>query len=195
MRIIGGKFRSRNLQAPKGKHTRPTSSRLRGMFFDICQGLVEGESFLDVFAGAGAMGLEAISRGAADAVFIEKNKSALSCIRNNAALLGVENQIKIFCGDAIDMLLLLAKKGKCFPMIYVDPPYKTVCQWRGQEFLYSELVLKIIDEKGILQEDGVLFLEEASLVDLAGQSLCNLVMRDKRACGSTMLWHYEHALS
>ena len=192
MQIVGGKFRSRKLQAPKGGGTRPTSGRLRATLFDICQSSIEGSIFLDVFAGAGAMGLEALSRGAERAVFVEKAKPAISCIRRNVQLLEVEKQVEILNGDVFDVLLRLVKQKRQFSIIYVDPPYRTSCQWKGKTLLYSEAVLKIIDEYNLLLPSGLLFLEEAKGQEIDEESLSSLVLHDSRAYGVSMLRRYKH---
>ncbi|MFT4552812.1 MAG: 16S rRNA (guanine966-N2)-methyltransferase [Chlamydiales bacterium] len=192
MQIIGGKFRSRRLQAPKGSTTRPTSGRLRATLFDICQSYIEGSSFLDVFAGGGAMGLEAISRGADKAVFVEKAKGAISCIRKNVQLLEAEKQVEILSGDVLDVLPRLEKQGRKFSIIYVDPPYEQMCRWKGNTLLYSEAVLKIIDEYDLLSPSGVLFLEEAKGQVFDEESLSSLVLLSSRNYGVSMLRQYQH---
>lgn len=192
MQITGGKFRSRRLQAPKGKNTRPTSGRLRATLFDICQSYIEGSTFLDVFAGAGAMGLEAISRGAEKAVFVEKARPAISCIRKNVQLLEAEDQVEILSGDVLDVLPRLVKQGRQFSIIYVDPPYEQSCRWKGKTLLYSEAVLKIIDEYGLLSPSGVLFLEEAKGQVFDDESLLSLELHGSRNYGVSMLRQYHH---
>ena len=92
LRILGGTFRNRLLKSPKGEQTRPTLAVMRKSVFDILQTQIEGAAFLDLYAGSGAMGLEALSRGASHATFVDANRFALSCIEDNICLLKVENQ-------------------------------------------------------------------------------------------------------
>ena len=89
LRIIGGKFKGRLIKTPKGEKTRPTSAILRKAVFDICQNQITDARFLDLFAGSGAMGLEALSRGASHATFVERDKHSVSCLKENLALLNL----------------------------------------------------------------------------------------------------------
>lgn len=147
LRIVGGLFRGRVLKSPKGPQTRPTTSMLREAFFNICAGWIEEARFLDLFAGSGAMGLEAISRGAAFATFIEKDGLAAQCIRENIALLQVEPQTQILALDAKRALTQLLSP---YDLIYIDPPYE-----KEVPELF-DLILK----KNLLAPRGLLFLEE-----------------------------------
>ena len=122
MRIIAGQYRGQRLKAPKGPQTRPTASRLREALFNICQNRIERARFLDLYAGSGAMGFEALSRGAESAVFIDAHKEAIQCIEANAASLQVQSQIQVFRGEAIATLAWLEKQGDPFDIIYADPP-------------------------------------------------------------------------
>src|ERR1700684_1624369 len=91
MRVIGGTYRSRRLIAPRGLATRPSSDRLRETLFNVLAPRIEGAIFLDLYAGSGAVGIEALSRGAAQAIFIEKAEPALHAIRTNLAALGIKD--------------------------------------------------------------------------------------------------------
>ena len=93
LRVLGGKFRGRLLQSPRGSQTRPTTSMLRKAVFDILQNSIEDFRFLDLFAGSGAMGIEALSRGAKHATFVESHKDALRCINANLATLKLEKEL------------------------------------------------------------------------------------------------------
>ncbi len=156
LRIIGGSFRNRPIHSPKGDQTRPTLAVLRKAVFDILQDAIIDVHFLDVFAGSGAMGLEAISRGAAQASFIENNRLALRCIESNIQQLGVKDQTRIYSADAVQTLKKLAKTGPRFDIVYIDPPYED----NIKEQLLSELLL-FLDTHPLLNPGGTLFLEEA----------------------------------
>lgn len=160
LRIISGLYKGHTIFAPNVFSTRPTSSRFREAFFNICQDRVDGCCFLDLFAGCGAMGIEAFSRGARAVSFIEFNKSALSSIRKNLSLFSLEKKAKIYPMDAIKALNLLKKKKERFSLIYCDPPYSL-----------SISLLKEILEIGLdlLEDDGRLFLEFGQ--DLSGFSI------------------------
>ncbi len=122
LRILSGAFKGRILKSPNEKTTRPTQGVLRSAVFNICQADLENATFLDLFAGSGAMGLEALSRGAKSSTFVEKDRKAAACIRENIALLGVSNRTEVF---SLDALTALHKMTKPFDIIYIDPPYDT----------------------------------------------------------------------
>jgi 16S rRNA (guanine966-N2)-methyltransferase len=129
MRIVGGRHRGRRLVAPQGLAVRPTSDRAREALFDIlshgslaASGLpFAGESVLDAFAGTGALGLEALSRGAARAVFIESGAEALAALRRNIAALGESERTRILPGDATRP----PRAGEACALVFLDPPYKS----------------------------------------------------------------------
>jgi 16S rRNA (guanine(966)-N(2))-methyltransferase RsmD len=123
LRIIAGKFKGRLLKTPKITSTRPTQGMLREAVFNICQHEVEKARFLDLFAGSGAMGIEALSRGASHATFIEQNRQAISCIRENISLLQLEQQATLIPTDAARALKILGKQEALFDLVYIDPPY------------------------------------------------------------------------
>jgi 16S rRNA (guanine(966)-N(2))-methyltransferase RsmD len=125
LRLIAGTFKGRLLKTPKGPSTRPTQGMLREAVFNICQNEIDSARFLDLFAGSGAMALEALSRGAAHATLVEQNRHALACIRENIAALQVEKQTTLIPYDANRALPLLTKQGALFDIIYIDPPYDT----------------------------------------------------------------------
>ncbi len=142
MRIIAGTYRSRILKSLKGSALRPTSDRLRETLFDVLGAAVEGSRFLDVFAGTGAVGIEAISRGAVRAVFIENHGPAATLIRRNLESLGVRSGFQILAEDALRGLTKLAGKrlprDAGFDFVFVDPPYAAGEQYdRVLQFLGS----------------------------------------------------------
>ena len=126
MRIAAGKFRGRNLIAPKGLTVRPTGGRVREALFDILlHGLdvpIEGALVLDVFAGAGALGLEALSRGAREAIFIEQAKPSLDAIAANIDALNIAGAARIVRADATD--LPRAQADAVASLVFMDPPYR-----------------------------------------------------------------------
>lgn len=120
LRIIAGRFKGRLLKTPKGSSTRPTQGMLREAVFNICQNEIEGAHFLDLFAGSGAMGFEALSRGAEHITLVEQNRFAVSCIKENIAVLDVESEVTLLPQDAARAL---ARFKTPFHIIYMDPPY------------------------------------------------------------------------
>ena len=123
MRIVGGRYRSRTLNAPKGTTTRPTLDQTREALFNILQGVVADARFLDLYAGSGAVALEAISRGAQNAVLCDSSRAACACIRGNIERLGCEAQARLLDMPDERALRLLAQEGAQFDLIYLDPPY------------------------------------------------------------------------
>jgi 16S rRNA (guanine966-N2)-methyltransferase len=118
MRVIAGEFRSRRLKSIPGLATRPTPDRLRETLFDILGSRVEGAVFLDAYAGTGAVGIEALSRGAASAIFIERSKAAEKVLRENLASLRIEDRALVALGAAAS-LIPRHKAG----IVFLDPPY------------------------------------------------------------------------
>ncbi len=128
MRIIGGRFKGRMLAAPKGRATRPTSDRAREAVFNILEHAdwsagLEGRRVLDLFAGAGALGLEALSRGAAFALFVETDETARGAIRANIEALGLFGTTRVHRRDATDLGAKPAGLGAPFDLVFLDPPY------------------------------------------------------------------------
>jgi 16S rRNA (guanine966-N2)-methyltransferase len=118
MRIIAGEFRSRRIKSLPGANTRPTPDRLRETLFDILQTRIAGATFLDGYAGTGAVGIEALSRGATHAWFLEKNRAALEVIRDNIASLGIERRAIVVPGPVV---LTIANHSA--HIVFLDPPY------------------------------------------------------------------------
>ncbi len=119
MRIIGGTLGGRRLRAPRGADTRPTADRVRESLFNIL-GPLDGARVLDLFAGTGALALEALSRGAASAVLVDKAAEPVRCIAENARALGVEDRARVVRADA---LAALSRLPGPFDLIFLDPPY------------------------------------------------------------------------
>lgn len=124
MRIIGGKYRSRTLQAPKGTETRPTLDQVREALFNILQGQIEGTVMLDLYGGSGAVALEAVSRGASAAVICDQSRDAVAVIRKNVAALACQDQVTVLQMKDMSALERLEKEEKTFDFIFLDPPYK-----------------------------------------------------------------------
>jgi 16S rRNA (guanine966-N2)-methyltransferase len=158
MFIIAGLYRRQRLLSPKSSQTRPTANRLREALFNICQQSIEGARFLDIFAGSGAMGLEAISRGAQSAAFIESHQEAIRCIEHNVAHLQVKDKVQILRGEAFAMLKRLEQQRQTFDIIYADPPYRTFVPNTSQ--FYSTQMIHWIDTHPLLASGGLLFVEE-----------------------------------
>lgn len=157
MRIIAGKYRGRRLKGPKGTALRPTGDRFRETLFDILGPGVEGSVVLDAFAGTGAVGLEALSRGAREVVFIESSPEASRLIRQNLAICGVSSGYRLLHQDAFSALRLLGREGFTADMSFLDPPY----EWEP----YRDL-LDIIFRMGIARGSSQCILEHHSKAPL-----------------------------
>jgi 16S rRNA (guanine966-N2)-methyltransferase len=130
MRVIAGSFRSRTLQAPAGLTTRPTSDRLRETLFNVLAPQIEGARFLDMYAGSGAVGIEALSRGAAEAVFVERAAAAVKVLRANLARLDIREGFRIAQGGAASFLRG-ADADTRFDLVFLDPPYDTAGEYEA----------------------------------------------------------------
>ncbi|MBP5154930.1 MAG: 16S rRNA (guanine(966)-N(2))-methyltransferase RsmD [Lachnospiraceae bacterium] len=123
MQVIAGSARRLQLMTVPGTDTRPTSSQIRETLFNILQPYVQGSRFLDLFAGSGAIGIEALSRGAAEAVFVENSRKAVACIGRNLAHTRLAEKARVLETSAVTALKRLAAQGACFDLIFLDPPY------------------------------------------------------------------------
>lgn len=131
MRIIAGEFRSRKLKSPPGDGTRPTPDRLRESLFSILMPRLEGAVFLDAYAGTGAVGIEAISRGARLGIFVEKNRVAAEVLKENLQTLKAGERSRVFTGKALDVL-----KHQQADIVFLDPPYDLADEYeRALEWL------------------------------------------------------------
>ena len=147
MRIISGKSRGTKLYSLEGQTTRPTLDRVKESLFNIIQNDIQGCVFLDLFAGSGAIGLEAASRGAEEVILCEKNKNAIEIIKKNIQKTHLEKQTKLY---EMSFENLLKKIDKKVDIIYIDPPYKT-------DFVYESI--KIINQKKLLNNEGIIIIE------------------------------------
>lgn len=161
MRVIAGKYRSRPLSAPPGRHTRPTSDRLRETLFNVLAPRIEGSIFLDLYAGSGAVGIEALSRGAQQAIFVEQAAPALKTIRANLSLLKIHSGYAIESASAAAALQRLAEQGGKIDLVFLDPPYE-----KSEEY---QLTLNLLGRAGnsLLAPDAVVIAEHAKRHQLA----------------------------
>jgi len=151
MRISAGEHRGRRLQGVKGKATRPTSDLLRQAVFNVLGAQIQGAQVLDLFAGTGSVGLEALSRGAASATFVERDRRAVETLRSNLANLNLTSHARVIAGDVLLALKRFEAAGETFDCIFLDPPYA------------GELAARCIE----ILADGVLLSENSALVTQA----------------------------
>ena len=188
MRVSGGLYKNYKLDVPKDRVVRPTSGKLRQTVFDICRHQIEGAFFLDLFAGSGAMGIEALSRGARHATFIENHCSALRVIKQNIARLNLNKQTTLLKVDALKGVKMLAKKGQVFNLIYIDPPYFS--NLRGDKRRDIEVILSLIDQNHLIDEAGSLFYEGCAMPEIPFP-LKHLFLKKKRKFGASYLFQFD----
>jgi 16S rRNA (guanine966-N2)-methyltransferase len=132
VRVIAGRYGGRRLKAPRGRSTRPTTDKVREALFSLL-GPIDGAQVLDLFAGTGALGIEALSRGAARAVFVERNPAALSALQANLEALDLhEPEAETRRGDALAALRTARERHETYDLLFVDPPYGDARAWEGK---------------------------------------------------------------
>jgi len=149
MRIIGGRSKGRVLASPKGQAIRPTSDRVKESIFNALQDKMAGKVVLDLFAGTGNLGIEALSRGAKKVIFVEKERQALGLIQRNLTQFGLEERSEILPRDVKRAIGILKQRGECFDLILMDPPYekglirKTLLELNSQQIYHKDSILVI----------------------------------------------------
>ncbi|MFL5981485.1 MAG: 16S rRNA (guanine(966)-N(2))-methyltransferase RsmD [Gaiellaceae bacterium] len=177
MRIIAGERKGHTIFAPRGRDTRPTSDRVRENVFNIVAPWVEGARVLDLYAGSGAMGLEALSRGAAAVVFVESDADAVRAIESNLDKLRLTGA-RVVRADATTGLAQEATTGRKYDLVLADPPYAMTEYDTLSRYLPR-----------VLAEDGLLVFETAARTE---PELAGLVVRTTRKYGSTRVTVFEH---
>jgi 16S rRNA (guanine966-N2)-methyltransferase len=187
MRVIAGKYRSRILKSLKGLALRPTSDRLRETLFNVLGHRVSGSRFVDVFAGTGAVGIEALSRGAVEVVFIEKHAPAVALIRRNLESLGVGTGVSVVSADAVRGLEELAATHTPVDdpvgLVFLDPPYAKAEQYAR--------VLGFLGSARFLAPGSLVIAEHRRTLDLPqhfGKLLQTRVLRQGDAALSFFEW-------
>jgi len=191
LRVIGGTAKGRRLQTPpknSAKKTgrpviRPTADRAREALFSIIGSEVENGAVLDLFAGTGALGLEALSRGARFAVFVDRNSQSIKLIRNNIELCGFSDRSSVIKRDLAKSLSFLEKlpDNSGFSIIFIDPPYK-----KG----LSSSMIKELSSGVLLASSGLVIVEDDADVELP-ISMGLLTLIDQRHYGDTGFWFYR----
>ncbi len=182
MRVIAGKYRSRRLIAPAGVQTRPTSDRLRETLFNVVAASVPGSVWLDLFAGTGAVGIEALSRGARMVYFVESSNRAVRAIRANLDALGISQGFEVVEREAVAALRLLEAKQVAADLCFLDPPYRQTEDY--------EQVLSFLSGSGLLKPGGVVIAEHDKRLD-PGESFGTLRRYRKLRQGDAVLSFYQ----
>lgn len=178
MRIISGSARGRRLHSPRGDRVRPTSDRVKEAIFNIIisrEGSFEGLRVLDLFAGTGNLGIEALSRGAAQAVFVDSSRDSAQFIRKNLEMCRFEEQGEVVIMEAAAAIDFLERKKRTFDLVFLDPPYHTGA---------AKSVLERLSRSAILGE-GALVAAETDIRDTLAGTIGNLAQIDRRDYGDT----------
>lgn len=172
MRVIAGTARSLPLKTIEGLETRPTTDRVKETLFNLLNFKVAGAHFLDLFAGSGGIGIEALSRGATHAVFVEKNPKALKCIRDNLAFTHLDGKAEVMGCDVLSAISRLKGQKEVFDVIFMDPPYNM--EWEKK-------VLEAMRDAAFLDENTWIIVEASLDTDFAYvQELGYDILREKR---------------
>ncbi len=156
MRVIAGKARRLQLRTPEGFETRPTTDKTKETLFNILNPYLADSDFLDLFSGSGAIGIEALSRGAKYAAFVEDNKAALECIKANLITTRLGEHAEVIPYSVLDAIHMLEIKGKVFDVVFMDPPYNRL--------LEKEVLLKL-QNSNIIYCDSIIVVEASLKAD------------------------------
>ena len=186
MRVIGGVAKGRNLKFPKlskNKRIRPLTEQAREALFNILAKEIEGCRFLDLFAGTGAVGIEALSRGAAISFFVEVNKKVVTAIRENLGITGFKDQAEVYSLDVLRAIKLFSSKQAVFDVIFIGAPYNSPL---------LEEVLKVLPTSFIANENSIIIAEHRNNHKLA-DNYEDMYLCKKAKYGDTVLSFYQKA--
>ena len=175
MRVIAGTYGGRTLKAPPGANTRPTSDRVRESLFSILGEQTEGARVLDLFAGSGALGLEALSRGAGDVTFVDDDRSAIAAIKGNLTALKADAQVRH--SDALRFLGAASSSGTQYDLVFLDPPYR----------LAERLAPPLSEALPAVLAPGAVAVAES---DRRAPLALDLPLKDERRYGDTLIRIY-----
>lgn len=152
MRVIAGKARRIQLKTPKGLNTRPTSDRIKETLFNIINSYLNDIRFLDLFSGSGAIGIEALSRGAKHATFVDKDRNSVNCIKENLITTKLMDAAEIINSDVIKAISLLESKDYIYNLVFVDPPYNMNIE---------KEILIVLENSNIINSDSIIIIESS----------------------------------
>jgi 16S rRNA (guanine(966)-N(2))-methyltransferase RsmD len=185
MRVISGSARGRKLKSPKSSETRPIMDRVKTALFDILAPEIMGMRVLDLFAGTGAVGIEALSRGAESATFVERSPEAWRLVRENLALTNLSDRAEVVRNDAFAYLQQAAATGRRFDLVYIAPP---------QYVNMAAQAITQLDASPLTEPDGLVIVQihPQERAELDTLTLKRLRRYDERRYGSTLLLFYTH---
>lgn len=181
MRVISGKARGLKLDTPKNLDVRPTTDRVKESLFNIINPYIRESNILDLFAGTGSLGIECLSRGAKNCVFVDKSKDSIGIVKSNVKKARVDNESIILNIDFKDAVKRLSVQNQKFDVIFMDPPY--------YENMFIDC-LKSIDELNLLKEDGLIVVEHDTK-DLFDDSIGRLYKSREKKYGNTTITFYK----
>ena len=184
MRIIAGTRKGHTIKCLRGTKVRPTLDRVREAVFNVIGSKIIDAKFLDLFAGTGAIGIEALSRGAQLCYFNDGNRSAVQLISKNIISCGFEDSSRVFNMPALKLIeLLRGDKGLVFDLIYVDPPY--------EEGLYDPVLEALSGNPAIIKATSIVIIESNDRLNLPNQ-INKLKLIKKSVYGDTVIWYYQY---
>ena len=184
MRVISGTAKGRKLASFRGDRIRPTADRVKEALFNIITsnfGPIDGKTVLDLFSGTGNLGIEAVSRGAAKAVFVDEAPGSISVLRKNIETCGLSERAEVLRTSVLHGTRFLSKRGESFDLVFLDPPYE-----KG----LVEETLKAIVTDGIIN-DGAVVIVEHSLRETPSDEYEGLTLTDRRKYGDTEISFYQ----
>jgi 16S rRNA (guanine966-N2)-methyltransferase len=181
LRISGGSLRGRRLFGPEGLEFRPTTGRVKEFIFFLYQREIENSRFLDLFAGSGSLGLEALSRGAREGFFVEKSPQSIRLLKKNIVNCGFVEKAHLLAGDVFSILDRLGGRGEKFDVVFADPPFK--------ESLHGRIVDAVIKSR-VLKPDSILILEHEAHDPYSTQGA--LVLERQKKFGSCFVSVYSN---
>jgi len=184
VRIIAGVSKGRKLHPLKGIAIRPTADHLRESIFNILAGYVEGAVVLDLFAGTGSLGMEALSRGAASCVFVDSSRKAVELLNRNILTCGLQEQCTILKRDVLRGLNFLIATGHTFDLVFMDPPYN-----RG----YVEQTLRLLGDCKCIANGGYIIVEHSRHETLSRKT-AHFEQSSERQYGKSLVSFYESVL-
>ena len=182
MRVIAGNARGKRLKAPSGLHTRPITDMIKEALFNVWGPDIYEAKVLDLFAGSGSVGIEALSRGAAQAVFVDNDKNAMITIGENLKNCGFEVGYELYHNDVFRALDILARNRRCFDYIYVDPPFTV-------DRIFDKVMI-VLGKAELLNQAGILVIRTRRQRELAA-SFEKLIKYREKDYGESTLHYYR----
>lgn len=182
MRVIAGYARGKRLKAPSGLHTRPITDMIKEALFNVWGPDIFKAKVLDLFAGSGSVGIEALSRGAAQTVFVDNDKNAIKTIGENLKNCGFENGYELYHNDVFRALDILARSRRCFDYIYVDPPFTN-------DHIFDQVMI-VLGKAELLDHEGILVIRTRRQRELEN-SFGKLTKYREKNYGESTLHYYR----